>query len=114
MQILLPLIGLGLGLIYVSYVLSGFQILLPLVVCSNCQQFSDQKELSNAQSHWFVVQFDTMSSQVSTFLLEEGVFIYIFEAMQDFVGLNKIAPHSSSFQGKEAQLLKPLLVWYLS
>ena len=59
-------------------------------------------ELPNAQSHWFVVHFQTMSSQVSSRLLEEGVFVYIFEAMYYFVGLNKIAPHSSSFQGKKA------------
>src|SRR6218665_2537285 len=68
-----------------------------------------KKELSSAQSHWFVVQFQTMSSQVSSRLLE-GVFIYIFEAMYDFVGLNKIAHHSSSFQCKKAQLLKRFLI----
>jgi len=36
---------------------------------------------SNVQSHWFVIQFETMASQVSSRLLEEGVFTYIFEAM---------------------------------
>jgi len=49
-----------------------------------------KKDFSNVRSHFLVVQFHIVLSQIFCRLLEEGVLIYIFDAMQGFVGLNNI------------------------